>query len=396
MAVSANGHPLVYQQGVADSEYTAGMVLNQENALSVPTARFHVAERLSDGQEQHWREFSARLPSSHYYQDPAWAEIERCHGRVGVRCPMFFWAEVEGDLCLTALGIRRRLPVPGRVFWEFNRGPNVVDSAVLQDWLTWLLSTFGREAARIRVQPPLPLDERGDDVETLLDAHGFVRRRSLDTWTTLKVDISREADEIMASFRQETRRAIRMSGRQGVEVCAEDTPEGWSTLAQLQAETAQRHRASVPLVAADEIAAVSRHWLKDGAGGTVLVARLHGEPLAAALVVTYGEAAYVPLIPSSRRHRKQWASHLLVWEAMRWAKGHGCRVYDSGGYSMTALPGESLWGINQFKRGFASLDHLSKSVALHERVCSPVVVAAASAVRGLQLRPRASDRDRDS
>jgi hypothetical protein len=70
-----------------------------------------------------------------------------------------------------------------------------------------------------------------------------------------------------------------------------------------------------------------------------------------------------------------------VWEAMRWARAHGCTVYDPVGYSMTALPGSQLWGINQFKRGFASLDDLTRGVAVHEKICSPVLAAAASAVR---------------
>lgn len=333
------------------------------------------------------------MPSPHYFQDPAWAEIERCGARAGVRRPLFFLAEVDGTICLTALGVRRRLPVPGRVFRDFNRGPNVVGPAVLHDWLTWLLAKCRREAAQIRVQPPWPLDEGGDVIETLLDLHGFVRRRTMETWATLKVDISKEEAEIIASFRQETRYAIRKSGRRGVEVSAEDTPGGWSTLAQLPAETARR--ASVSCVEGDEIAAVSRHWLKDGAGGTVLVARLDGEPLAAALVIKYRDCAYVPLIPSSRRHGRQWASHVLVWEAMRWTTDHGCGVYDSVGYSMTALPGDPWWGINQLKRGFASLERMSRSVALHERACSPTVVAVASAVRELQARRRDEDRKHD-
>jgi peptidoglycan pentaglycine glycine transferase (the first glycine) len=340
--------------------------------------RFYAASSLSRNQVLRWREFAARLPAAHYFQDPAWADIARCLSPTGVRCPLFFWAELEGDICLTALGVRRRLPLPGRAFWEFNMGPNVIDPAVLHAWLTWFFATCGREAARTCVQPPLPLDGGGDDVETLLDLHGFVRRRTMEAWATLKVDIDRAEDDILASFRQQTRYEIRRSTRQGAQVFTEDSPEGWATLARLQAETALR--APVPSVRTEEIAVMSRFWLKRGSGGTVLVARLDGDAIAAALVIVHGDCAYVPYMPSSRCHKVS-ASHLLVWEAMRWARSHGCKVYDSVGYSVAALPGEPLWGINQFKRGFASLDDLSKSVALHERVGSPAVVAAASAAR---------------
>jgi len=331
-----------------------------------------------------WRAFADTIPCSHYEQDPDWASVERARARRGVRCPVFFWGEADGRLCLTAIGVRRRLPVPGRFFWEFNNGPNVADPDVLSDWLTWLPTALGSEAARIHVQPPFLLSDGGDAVETLLETCGFRRRRTLGLWATLRADLDQDEDALLASFRQETRRALRKSVRQGVTITAEDAPAGWRALALLQGEISQRSPA--PDVGVDEIAAVSRHWLRGGAGGTVLVARCQGDPIAAALLVLYRGCAYVPVIPSSRRYSKQPASHLLVWEAMRWAKRKGCSQYDLVGYSMTAQPGDPLWGVNQFKRGFVSLEHLQRRVAVHEKACSPLVVRAAGAARRLQAR----------
>ena len=301
---------------------------------------------------------------------------------MGSRQPIFFWAERDGAICLTALGVRRRLPVPGRVFWEFKKGPTVLDSGVLDQWLGWLVGALGREVARLHVEPAVPLDEGGDDVETLLERHGFVRRRVMGTWATLLVDIGPDEEDILASFRPATQRSIRKSRRLGIEVCSEDTPEGWSVLSAL--ETDLSRRTPVNPVDRETIAQISRHWLADASGGTILIPRRDGMPLAAALVIVYGQRAHLPMIPSSHRHRKLPASHLLVWEAMRWAKARGCTTFDLEGYSLMAQPGDSLWGVNQFKRGFAPIDQLSKSVAIHERVFSPAVVAAAQNVRRFQ------------
>jgi lipid II:glycine glycyltransferase (peptidoglycan interpeptide bridge formation enzyme) len=204
-------------------------------------------------------------------------------------------------------------------------------------------------------------------------------------WSTLLADPGRDEDEIMASFRQQTRYEIKKSLRLGIEVSEEDTPEGWSTLARLDEEVALR--APVRRVGVKEVASISRHWRARGAGGTVLVARSDREPLAAALVILYGNKAYVPVLPSSRRG-KLAASHLLVWEAMRWAKRHACVTYDPVGYNLMARPGDLLWGVNQFKRGFASMDQLTKSVAVHERVFAPVTVAAVAQVRRWQAARR--------
>ena len=136
------------------------------------------------------------------------------------------------------------------------------------------------------------------------------------------------------------------------------------------------------------LARISHSWLKGGAGGTLLAARLDGRPLAAALVIKYGATAYLDMLASSPQHNEVPASHLLVWEAIRWAKREGCTSFDFSGYSLVARPGDSLWGVNEFKRGFAGTDAIKISVAVHESVRSPLIVASARAVRVAQTRLR--------
>jgi hypothetical protein len=340
------------------------------------------ASRLTDAQAERWRELAAQSPAASYSQDPAWADVECAAARAGERTPRFFWCERDGVLCLTALGVQRRLPVPGRVYWEFDNGPTFVQPAALSEWLAWLRETMGRGIARLSLQPALALDEVGDEVETILDAGGFRRRRTAGIWTTLIVDLDRPADEVLGSFRRQTRQKIKQSSGLGVEVAAEDDPRGWAALAALDAEMAGR----TPVRPIDErfVAAISQRWFRGGPGGTVLVARHAGEPLAAALVIVYRGTAHLRTLPSSRRQRELPATHLLVWDAMRWAKTQGCTAFDLDGYNVTAAPGDPLWGVNQFKRGFAPKQQPFKTVASHDRVFSPIIVRSAAEVRRFQ------------
>jgi lipid II:glycine glycyltransferase (peptidoglycan interpeptide bridge formation enzyme) len=348
------------------------------------------APRLTEDQLARWREFTAQAPAAHYLQEPAWAEVERRGTGLQARRPYFFWCERDGSICLTALGVRRRLPIPGRVFWEFDNGPTVLEPSVLDEWLPWLLGTVRHENARLSLQPALPLDEVGDQVETILDAHGFVRRRTAGIWSTLVVDLDRPDDEIMASFRPRYRTRIRQSEALGIVVAAEDTLQGWLTLAKLDAEMATR--TPVRPVDVGLVETISRLWCAGGSGGTVLVARHEGEPLAAILVIVYRSTAHLRMMPSSRRNRKLSTSHLLLWEAMRWAKAHGCKEFDLDGYNLTARPDDALWGVNEFKRGFAPKRPPAKFVAVHERVLSPLIVNSATAVRRVQAWQRRRNR----
>ncbi len=338
---------------------------------------FFCAPKLDEDQVARWHEFADRVPWAHYSQDPVWAETERDRGGMASGEPWFFWAEAQGTICLTAVGIRRRLPIPRGIFWKFDKGPTFLDAAVVDEWVSWLLPRIGRGAARVRMAPATPLDSGGDDVETILERQGLIRRRAQGGWATLLIDISGEEDEIFAGFRPATQRSIKKSLRLGIEIQPADEPEGWAAIAALQAELALP--GTVSSIDEARIGRVSRDWFRGGSGGTVLVARHQGEAVAAALIVTYRGTAYLPVIPSSRRHRDLPAAHLLVWEAIRWAKQHGYTALDFEGYSLVARPGEPLWGINQFKRGFSSLDGVKKSVAVHEIVFSPTAVALAGA-----------------
>jgi len=346
----------------------------------------YVDERLDERRTELWREFNAGAPAAHFAQDPAWAEAA-CGGRSEhSRSPYFFWCERDGAICLTALGVRRRLPVPRRVFWEFEHGPTLLDPSVLHEWLPWLIETLRSEAARLRLQPAMSLDAVGDEVETILDAHGFVRRRAVGGWATLVVDLERPEDDILASFRSRYRSRIRQSAGLGIEVTEEDGAGGRNALAALDAEMSAR--TGTQPTDASWIEAVSRDWCRDGTGGTIFVARLDGEPLAAVLVVAFRSTAHMLMMPSSRRHGNLPTSHRLLWDAMCWAKAQGFTEFDLDGYSLSARPGDGLWGINQFKRGFVPKGEPRKSVAIHESIFSPAIVSSAGAIRRLQARRR--------
>ncbi len=93
----------------------------------------------------------------------------------------------------------------------------------------------------------------------------------------------------------------------------------------------------------------------------MLLAELDGLPLAGLMAFRHGERAWYFYGASSNEFRELMPAYLLQWEAMRWARGHGCSTYDLWG-----VPDEEeqvledhfltrsgdLWGVYRFKRGF--------------------------------------------
>lgn len=71
-------------------------------------------------------------------------------------------------------------------------------------------------------------------------------------------------------------------------------------------------------------------------------------------------------------------TYLLQWEAIRWARKKGCKLYDLWGvpdYPETELEehfldrSEGLWGVYRFKRGFGG--ELRRTIGTWDKVYQP-------------------------
>ncbi len=72
-------------------------------------------------------------------------------------------------------------------------------------------------------------------------------------------------------------------------------------------------------------------------------------------------------------------TYLLQWEAIRWARQKGCKIYDMWGVPdspETVLEenflnrSDGLWGVYRFKRGFGGKIH--RTVGAWDRVYRPI------------------------
>jgi lipid II:glycine glycyltransferase (peptidoglycan interpeptide bridge formation enzyme) len=50
-------------------------------------------------------------------------------------------------------------------------------------------------------------------------------------------------------------------------------------------------------------------------------------------------------------HREKMPTYLLQWEAMKYAKAHGCEEYDLWGAPDIFDESDSMWGVYRFKEG---------------------------------------------
>lgn len=165
---------------------------------------------------------------------------------------------------------------------------------------------------------------------------------------TVELDLDRSEDDILASMKQKTRYNIRLAARKGVAVRM-GSPDDFPSIARMYVETAARDDFAVRPV---EYYLDVWQTLYDAKMAQPLIAEYENEQLSAVIVVKYGPRALYMYGASTGRERQRMPNHLLQWQAILWAKEHGCRIYDFWGAPDEFDETDPLWGVWRFKAGF--------------------------------------------
>jgi lipid II:glycine glycyltransferase (peptidoglycan interpeptide bridge formation enzyme) len=205
------------------------------------------------------------------------------------------------------------------------------------------------------VEPDQPLPLAG-----MYKQHGFVvGPEHIQPARTVKIPLL-DDEALLGQMRQNTRYSVRLAIRRGVEV--EPIGEGNSIedFFGLLVDTSDRNDFGI-----HSQDYYSRFLEVFGDDAVCLFART-GPNLAAALIsVKHGAEAIYMYGASSSQYRAHGAASLLQYEAMRWARSHGCTRYDLWGIptedpenvtdtgdTIVATKGEDWRGLFRFKTGF--------------------------------------------
>ncbi|MCB0193511.1 MAG: peptidoglycan bridge formation glycyltransferase FemA/FemB family protein [Anaerolineae bacterium] len=236
-----------------------------------------------------------------------------------------------------------------------------------------------QRAVFLKIEPDVWCDDASADeaqaVQTILRQANFTPADTIQPQSTILIDISGDEKSILAAMKQKTRYNIRLAGRKGVTI-RYGQAEDIATFHSLAQTTASRDGFGVH--APDYYRLAYAYFAPDRCA--LLIAEFEGEPLAALMVFRYHEMAYYFYGASSNSHRNLMAPYLIQWEAMRWAKEHGCTRYDLWGIpnvdpdtleSEFTERHDGLWGVYRFKRGFGG--QIVQSVGAYDFVYNPLL-----------------------
>lgn len=296
-----------------------------------------------------WNQFVLASPHHTFLHSWEWGQLQQ---KLGVS----YWRLVLGEsehVQAVALVVKRPLPW-GRSWLYLPRGPVFATglTSQLKEKVWQQLQQRLRQLARqehalfIRLDPAWPVGTTSE-----LAARGWVKaEREVQPKDTIMIDLHTSEEELLQGMHHKTRYNIRVAQKHGV--TARFTLDAAAT------ETFLTLSRDVPGRSAfhyhpDAYYQAMRAAFSAAGNFAVAVAEQQGLPLAAHILVTFGDTTTYAHGASGAGHRQLMAPHLLQWESIRRAKQAGLSHYDFFGVAPPDAAATHPWaGITRFKAGF--------------------------------------------
>jgi len=293
----------------------------------------------------HWNTTLTTLPYRHILQAWEWGQFKNRWGW----SPRYFINEENGAVNAAALVLRRTFsPLKLNILYV-PKGPalDYADGALVDRVLRELVQVARRDRAIfIKIDPDLNQSDRS----LLLDRGWRTSAEQIQFRNTMLLDLTRSEEELLAAMKPKTRYNVRLAQKKGVTIRSGDRGD-LELLYAMYAETAQR----------DGFIIRPLDYYRDAWGSFIqsdlahpLIAEVDQEAVAGLILFRFADRVWYMYGMSRNAQRDKMPNHLLQWEAMRWARAHGCTVYDLWGAPDELNEKDALWGVYKFKEGLGA------------------------------------------
>ncbi len=309
-----------------------------------------------------WADFFANYPDAHILQTPEWGDIKS----------KFNWkvARFRRNFC-GAQVLLRHLPLGFKVAY-IPMGP--IGNMDHWDDLLAEIDEFCRRqrVVFLKIEPD---SWESPTTADLLVQTGFISSpHTIQPAATLMINLHGTEDSILAKMKQKTRYNIRLAARKGVTVSESTDINRFYKLMQV---TGNRDGFGIHT---KEYYQYTYDGFSPSGRCQLFLAEFSGDILAGLMVFLQGRRGWYFYGASGSEQRELMPNYLLQWEAIKWARLHGCQEYDLWGVPDEDLEmletnfmqrSDGLWGVYRFKRGWGG--QLVRSAGAWDRIYSPKI-----------------------
>ena len=311
-----------------------------------------------------WNEIVLSFSNPHFLQTWEWSEIKE---KYGWKKDFLVWKDEKGDLQAACMLLMRSMSflrglLTLRICYV-PRGPLFMEQdEVLQHRVLNDLQSYAKKqkVVFLKIDPELvtAVGLPGEpDEKTFENAILFQNEMKSRGWVfspdqiqfrnTVVLDLEPSEEELLAAMKQKARYNIRLAQKKGVKVRTV-TPEDFPLLYQMYLETSLRDGF---IIREQEYYMDVWNLFSQHEMATAFIAEVEGEPVSGLFLFFIGKSAWYFYGMSTNKHKEKMPNYLLQWEAMRFAKGRGCMVYDLWGAPDEFEETDRLWNVFRFKQG---------------------------------------------
>ncbi|GER88098.1 methicillin resistance protein [Dictyobacter vulcani] len=308
-----------------------------------------------------WNAFVSSHPHGHFLQSYEWGELSRELGERIYRLGVLEDGRLIGSMQLSVSNVP--LPLPKlRPTWLYSaRGPVLArqDVSILALLLKQAeLIAQQERAVALRVEPNIADDD--PDLDAWLAVYhkaGFLSNpNSIHGRRSWVLDIQPPVGRLYSAFTPAWQRAIDDAEQQDIVIRTSCQPDVFETYYELLSSASTRDGIFVH----DK----EYHWktLQTFAAtndATILLAEQHGHPLAAKMLLRFGDWCWDMFTAERESEHSASPIHLLQYAAVQWARSRGVRFFDFRSIPDVLVPGEDLWDAYEYKKGFAGFSRLT-------------------------------------
>lgn len=166
---------------------------------------------------------------------------------------------------------------------------------------------------------------------------------------TIQLKLDKSEDELLQNMHPKTRYNIHLAKKKGVVVREMTYDQGFAIFSKLYFATCRRqkyfgHNFEYHKTVFETLKGDIAH---------ILIAFYKEIPLASYEVFIFNDVLYYPYGGSSLEYRHYMSANLLMWEAIRFGKKHGAKIFDMWGSLPPTYDEKNPWaGFTRFKEGY--------------------------------------------
>ena len=185
-----------------------------------------------------------------------------------------------------------------------------------------------RRGLSLRIVPRI-YGEANDSVRPILEQEGYTRRPAMRGMSTIVVDLRPHLDDIHRGLHHKWRYHLNKARKGGLVAVDGEDEDSFLQFERIYAEMVRRKR----IVNSPEVAQLKRiqQRLPPELKMRIFLCRAEGEVCAGGVCSSLGDTAIYLFGATSDRGIKTYASYIVHWNMLAWAKSRGCQSYDLNG-----------------------------------------------------------------